>query len=272
MSYLINNQQNLNEIIFANRNKNYGAYAIRSAYGNTIFKSLSIMIFGFATFISIAYYFSNRNNTPEQSNIIPLEADTMVTVFDLKPEEPLEMQPAHNDPPRSNPNTASSEVIGTRIVDTLAIDTHSALNTEVNPHVAVNTGSPGIGPETPGIVTGTNTTASTLSVNSDPKIVVDTQPEFEGGLNALRRFVAEHVHYPSLAIDEGKGGTIYVRFVVDEKGKVSNLTLQNNLGYGLDQEALRVVGLIPNFKKPATINGEPVKVYYQLPIKFTLAK
>ena len=270
MSYLINNQQNLNEIIFANRNKSYGAYAIRSAYGNTIVKSLSIMIFEFGTFRMAAYYFSNRNNTPEQSNIIPLDADTMVTVFNIKPEEPLEMQREHSDPPKSNPNS-SSTTMSTRIVDSAAVNTNSVLNTDTGPHIAVNTTSPGVGPETNTFIsTGSGTT--TAKTNNDPKIFVDSQPEFAGGLNALRKFVAERIHYPAIALDEGKGGTVYVKFVVDEKGKVSSLTLLNNLGYGLDQEALRVVGLIPDFIKPAMVGGEPVKVYYQLPIKFTVAK
>ncbi len=269
----MNNQQNLNEIIFANRNKSYGAYAIRSAYGSTIFKSLSIMIFGFGTFMMTAYYFSNRNNTPEQSNIIPLDADTMVTVIDLKPEEILEIEPAHNEPAAaSNPNTTSTDITSTTISDTVAVDTHSTLNTDANPQVAVNNGTPGIGPETTNTTTGTFTGTTNSNDNKTPKIFVDTQPEFEGGLNALRKFVADRIHYPAIALEEGKGGTVFVKFVVDEQGKVSNLTLLNNLGYGLDQEALRVVGLIPNFIKPAMVSGEPVKVYYQLPIKFTVAK
>ena len=57
-------------------------------------------------------------------------------------------------------------------------------------------------------------------------------------------------------------------FVVDETGRVGTLSLLNNLGYGLDDEALRVVGMIPKFKSPAKANGEAVSVYFQLPIKF----
>jgi periplasmic protein TonB len=270
MSYLINNQQNLNEIIFANRNKSYGAYAIRSAYGNTVFKSLCIMIFGFGTFMAAAYYYSNRNNTPDQNNMMVLDADTMVTVFDIKPEEILEIEPVHDNTSRSNPNTTSTEVISTVISNTVAVETNSTLNTESNPNTTVNTGTPGIGPETTSTLTGSTT--GTTTVNSAPKdiIYVDSQPEFEGGLNALRKFVAEHVKYPIPAVEANRQGTLYVKFVVDEKGKICNLTLLNNLGYGLDEEALRVVGLLPNFKKPAFIKNEPVKVYYQLPIKFKL--
>ncbi|MBA3681058.1 MAG: energy transducer TonB [Bacteroidetes bacterium] len=271
MSYLINNQQNLNEIIFANRNKSYGAYAIRSAYGSTIFKSLSIMIFGFGAFMSAAYYYSNRNNTPDQSNIMVLDADTMVTVFNLPP-EPLEPQPEPNRSPETPSGGSSSTTMGTNIVDSTSVDTHSVLNTDANSN-AVTSNTPGTGPEGTVTATGTNT-ALTYTPTSEVKGLpfVDSQPEYEGGLNALRRFVADRVHYPSFALEEGKGGTVHVKFVVDEKGKVSNLSLLNNLGYGLDQEALRVVGLIPNFIKPAMVNGQPVKVYYQLPIKFTVAK
>jgi protein TonB len=63
---------------------------------------------------------------------------------------------------------------------------------------------------------------------------------------------------------------VYVKFVVSERGKVEKVMLQNNLGYGLDDEAKRVVSIIPDFKSPAKVKGHPVKVYYQLPIRFKL--
>lgn len=270
MSYLINNQQNLNEIIFANRNKRYGAYAIRSAYGNTLFKSLSIMILGFGTFISIAYYFSNRNNLPEQKSALPVYTDTMVTVFDLKRDEIHEIEKPRENNTKSSSSTASSDNTSTTISDTVSVDTHSVLNADAVTGKSVNTGTPGIGNDVTGTTTGTSTTTSTISSDPTDLIFVDTAPEFEGGLNALRRFVANNVKYPSRASGDGISGTVHVKFVVDEKGKVCNLTLQNNVGYGLDEEALRVVGLIPDFKKPALVKGVPVKVYYQLPIKFKL--
>jgi periplasmic protein TonB len=98
--------------------------------------------------------------------------------------------------------------------------------------------------------------------------VVDKGPEFEGGLSELYRFVSRHLKYPNKAYIEGKGGTVYVKFVVDEKGNVGRLTLQNVIGYDMDEEALRVVSMIPKFKSPATVKGQPVKTYYQLPIRF----
>ena len=65
-------------------------------------------------------------------------------------------------------------------------------------------------------------------------------------------------------------GTVYVRFVVDKSGKVGRAELLNKKGFGLDEEALRVVAMIPAFKKPGTKGGVPVNVYYNLPIKFRM--
>lgn len=271
MSYLLNNQQNLNEVIFANRNKSYGAYVIRSAYGNTIFKSLSIMILGFGTIMSLAFYYSNRNNLPEQNNGQLLYNDSLVvTVFENKPEEPLEIEPQ-----RKNNNSSSSSVppdnTVVRINDSVSVDTHSVLNTDPNQNLTSNsTGSTGIGNGGGGTGTGTTTTTSTLTTGPTELVFVDSAPEYEGGLKALYKFISANVKYPESASERGKGGIVYVKFVVDEKGKVGNLSLLTNVGYGMDEEALRVIAMIPNFKTPAKVKGEAVRVYYQLPIKFTL--
>jgi protein TonB len=266
MSYLINNQQKMYEIIFARRNKAYGAYAIRSAYGNTVFKSLLFMAMGFVSIFSAALYMSQKPQMdPAQANIPPIDTVTVIP-FDGTPPEPKKPEPPRANPPRSNPSGESG--IGTQ-VDSTAAETQST-GLAVNTSTGTSTDPIPTGPETPtGSISGTTTTG-TPSVNLPPVIDPDTPPEFEGGLKALYRFLSEHLQYPPSAMDVGKEGTAYVRFVVDENGKVGTLNLMNNLGYGLDEEALRVVGMIPKFKKPGTLHGNPVKVYYQLPIRFRL--
>jgi protein TonB len=268
MSYLVNNQQHLNDVIFANRNKSYGAYAIRSTYGNTMFKSLSIMMIMFGSLVSLAYYFSHRNDRPKEEQTIPFEADTMVTVFNLPPEEKIE--PKEVSTTKKTPVAASVDnSISTKIIDTLTTETSTVLNITSAVNVGASTNSIGtdatpIPPEN-----GGNTAGST-NIDSEPKeiISVDTPPEFEGGLDALYKFIYRHVKYPADAVERGISGKVTVKFVVDEKGKVSNLTLLNRVGYGIDEEALRVVGIIPNFKSPAKVNARPVKVYYNIPIRF----
>lgn len=270
MSYLINNQQKINDIIFAKRNKSYGAYAIRSSYGSTIFKSLSIMIFGFGTFMSIAYYFTNRNNMPEQNYAqLVIQDSSMVTIFDLKKDEAIEKKVETESKAKSDPK--NSDEIARKITDSAIVETHS-VNID---HTPTTTGTGSVAANDLPDTGGGKTTSSVTTTGGGKKDIeetygVDTQPEFEGGLKALYQFVSKNVKYPVIASEYGKQGSVYVKFVVDEKGKVCNLSLLNNAGYGMDEEALRVVGMIPNFKSPATVKGQPVKVYYQLPIKFKL--
>lgn len=283
MSYLLNNQQKFNELVFEHRNKNYGAYAIRSAYGATLFKSLLLIGLMSAVFASIAFYLSKKrsdDNVAVNTGCIIPDVITFTTVCNIKPDAPT--APAEKKkvfPP--DPGKASTATLGTTINDTLETQTppekmnntpsplsSTVVGTENNPNSPSENGQPGISENGSGSGGIASPGGGSAKIHEGPDI--DTAPEFDGGLAALYRFISTHLKYPSLASDEGKEGTVYVRFVVDERGRVGNLMLRNNLGYGLDDEAKRVVSLIPDFKTPAKINKQPVKVYYEIPIKFKL--
>jgi protein TonB len=270
MSYLINNQQKMNDVIFADRNKSYGAYAIRSEYGNTIFKSLSFVALGFGTFMSLAFYITNKNNLPDQKNEqLLLNDSNIVTVFNIEPLEE-KIEPVKTIEKGAKPASSIATTLATRINDSLTVETNTLLNTEVKVSATTTgTATTAIGSESLGTSTGSAVSTGTGSVAKE-FYFVDTPPEFEGGIKALYKFIADNVNYPEVAIEEGKEGTVYVKFVVDEAGKVGNLNLLNSLGYGMDAEALRVVALIPKFKSPAKIKGQAVKVYYQLPIRYKI--
>lgn len=277
MSYLINNEQKINDIIFANRNKNYGAYAIRSTYGNTLVKSIAIMAFGFTSIMGSAYYYTHRNNPNNQglAGQIEFNDSTITTVvkldepMDMKKEEKVEKIEAAQQQQKTTTETTTS----TKVADSTSIVTNTAATTPINTGAITSSVTNNDGGSTPS--NGTNTAiANNTTGKSDGEtrqtFEVDSNPEFEGGLAALYRFVGSKLKYPAVALGDGKEGTVFVKFVVDENGKVGNLNLLNSAGYGMDEEALRVVGLIPNFKTPAKIKGVPVKVYYQLPIKYRL--
>ncbi len=267
MSYLINNQQKINDVIFANRNKAYGAYAIRASYGNTIIKSFAIMLFGFGMVMSAAYYMNNKNNDGN-SKLIPncqlKFKDSIYTVqINVEP-QPETVAPVKTEQNNANTaTTASTIIVETTTLEAKPSESVTGTGTSTN-----STDNP-VGPST-GSVAGTGSITNTPSVNIEPTHFWDSAPEFEGGLKALYAFVGSKLKYPEEATDKGKEGTVYVKFIVDQNGKVGNLTLQNNAGYGFDEEALRVVALIPNFKTPGKVNGQAVKVYYQLPIKFKM--
>ena len=268
MSYLINNQQKLNDVIFANRNKTYGAYAIRSDYGATLLKSVSMMLLGFGSIVLTAYYLSNRNNQPDKNEGVgQLMPDTTIyTVTRFKTPEPPEPETTSKEKPAKAPEESVTN--GTLVSETTTVEAKSALNNETVAVVASTLGvDSGTGTSTFSIV-GTGAKPDTAFVGVAHPYQVDKEAEFEGGLKALYRFLGGQLKYPPIAAEIGKEGTVYVKFVVDETGKVSRLSLLNSLGYGLDEEAIRVVSIIPKFKSPAIMKGKPVKSYFQLPIKF----
>jgi periplasmic protein TonB len=270
MSYLINNQQKLNDVIFANRNQTYGAYAIRSAYGNTIFKSISFMMLGFGSIILTAYYLSNRNNQGDKNEGVgQLMPDTAIyTVTPFKTLPPPEKETASKEKPAAR-TPEETPTTSTMVSETATVEAKGVLNDATVAAVTSTVGIDGGTGASSFSTVGTGDKPDTAIVAIAHLYEVDKGPEFEGGLAALYRFLSNHLQYPRPASDAGKEGTVHVKFVVDETGKVTRLSLLNTLGYGLDDEAIRVVSIIPKFKSPAIMKGKPVKSYFQLPIKFT---
>lgn len=97
----------------------------------------------------------------------------------------------------------------------------------------------------------------------------DKRPEFPGGTAALFRYLRDNIRYPSLAKETGVQGTVYIGFVVEKDGSVSNVKVLRPVGGGCDEEALRVVQSMPHWE-PGMQHGRPVRVSFVLPVKFKL--
>ncbi len=94
-------------------------------------------------------------------------------------------------------------------------------------------------------------------------------PEFDGGTEALYKYIAENIKYPEQAKADGIEGRVMVRFVVMDNGDVVNVEVAKGIGGGCDEEAVRVVKAMPKWK-PAVSEGKPVNVQYVLPLTFKL--
>jgi TonB family protein len=99
--------------------------------------------------------------------------------------------------------------------------------------------------------------------------VVDEMPEFPGGPEAMMKFVTSNVKYPEKAKDEGIAGRVFVSFVVEKDGTVSNVKVLRGIGGGCDEEAVRVVKSMPKWK-PGMQKGKPVRVNFNMPFTFKL--
>lgn len=99
--------------------------------------------------------------------------------------------------------------------------------------------------------------------------IVEEMPEFPGGELALRQFIANAIKYPVIAQENGIQGKVYVTFVVDADGGISDAKIARGVDPSLDKEALRVVNMLPKWK-PGKQRGKPVRVSYTVPINFVL--
>jgi TonB family protein len=101
--------------------------------------------------------------------------------------------------------------------------------------------------------------------------VVEEMPAFKGGQSELINYISSNIHYPQQAKEQGITGTVFITFLIDEVGKVRDVKVLRGIGGGCDEEALRVVQAMPDWN-PGKSKGVPVKVSFNLPIKFNLNK
>ena len=99
--------------------------------------------------------------------------------------------------------------------------------------------------------------------------IVEEMPSFPGGEQKLMKYVGDNVKYPQIARETGIQGRVFVNFVVEPDGSVSNVSVLRGIGGGCDEEAMRVVKNMPKWK-PGKQRGKAVRVQYMLPINFTL--
>ena len=99
--------------------------------------------------------------------------------------------------------------------------------------------------------------------------VVETQPEFPGGMAELMKYLQKNIRYPKVCKEQGLQGRVIVQFVVNADSTITDVNVVKPVNPYLDQEALRVVKAMPKWK-PGKQRGEPVRVRFTLPVTFRL--
>ena len=99
--------------------------------------------------------------------------------------------------------------------------------------------------------------------------IVEEMPDFPGGVAKLQEYLVKNIKYPQMARESGIQGRVFVSFVVEPDGSVSNVAVMRSLGGGCDEEAMRVVKAMPKWK-PGKQRGKAVRVSYILPVNFQL--
>lgn len=99
--------------------------------------------------------------------------------------------------------------------------------------------------------------------------IVESMPDFPGGDEARMTYLRDNIKYPQIARESSISGTVYVTFVVEKDGRVTDIKILRGIGGGCDEEAVRVIKSMPRWN-PGKQRGKPVRVQFNMPIKFSL--
>lgn len=257
-----------NDIVFEERNKNYGAYQIRKDYD----RNLILILLGVIATIGISYgtylYFKSRAGeemkipVPEQV-VIPLILPTVHKVI----------------PPPTTDNRPTSSARTERFVTPTVTDTETQnttptqgalVDTQVGGATTDGDGSFPTGTGQSGTGTGTGT-GDEEETDTDIKDFIDTDALFPGGISAMMNFLGKNIKYPEIAVRTGIEGKAFVRFVVEKDGSIGNVNIQTGVPNcpECDREAIRVIKMMPRWT-PGKNRGKVVRSYYSMPIIFKL--
>ena len=250
------------ELVFNDRNKEYGAYDLRKHYAGNLAKAIGITFFSIAAILtSYAVFHRYYPITP----VIPPDAPPIVvTLMPNVPPKPTTTPKAQSAPTVKNPPmVASPDPVSQPPV---TIDEFKGKDIGPVTSKGKDDGKIDIPSVTPG--TGTST-APKVDDGIHDTGGLDIMPEPYGGEAAWSKFLSKNIHYPSQAIDAGTQGKVWISFIIEKDGHLSNIVVERGPGHGLDDEALRVLKLAPAWK-PGKQNGQSVRVKYTIPISFIL--
>lgn len=265
MSHLMQSKPNgFDDVVFDHRNRAYGAYVLRKEYPENALKSLLLGLAVIASILLVPYL---AKLLYHQVKHIDLSNEGVID-FVVPPEKEKEVikeKQKDTKPPSNFKSTTFHTFLITQLAND-SLPTTEELKAS-NPGLFNSNGDE---PLLPGdeLVEGPESPVGEV-VKTFGTVDLDRQPEFPGGEQGLHDFLSEHLTYPESARRIGMQGKVYVTFVINEFGNVTNMSVPREIGGGLDEEALRVIGLMPRWK-PGMIKGKPVRVFFKIPIVFQL--
>ena len=263
------------DIIFDNRNKNYGAYSLRKFYNNRLYKALGLT-FSLATVLIIFIFFNNEKVLPTTIISDPYVISPPPVKVDPVPEKPKE-KTAPQKPATSKVQQAAQ--IFTNNVQ-ITKDNIAPKIEDLKDNVAISNenilGKPGetlqVTPKIPDIPSGGGDEVISKPIidKNTPNIVAEVMPSYPGGMEALKKFLEKNLKNPQ-DIEEGQNIKVKIRFIVGFDGNLKGFETIQDGGFAFNNEVIRVLKKMPQWI-PGKTKGQNVSVYYTIPVNFLSAE
>ncbi|MWB94593.1 energy transducer TonB [Flavobacterium sp. GA093] len=272
MSKLSIYETNWTDLVFENKNKEYGAYQLRQENSKTSIKALFMALLIIATLGSITALISKLTSAeivetteePFREIITPVDLNQEIVKPIIEETVAPPQQTATADAPDVTPFT--TPVVVTTAQATPDVPTNASMTPIVTDPVGTGTDGPVNVMPSNGNTNGNGLGTSTEPISNDPVVaaVLDKLPEFPGGMSKFYTYVGKNFNRPE--IDAEKTLRVYVSFVIERDGSITDIIVKNDPGYGLGKEAVRVLKSLKTKWSPGILNGKAVRTVYSLPI------
>lgn len=261
------NTSNFNDIVFEGKNKDYGAYVLKKLYNKYVSLSTAGAIIIFSLIMSYplitASFISQSGDSDKNENIKVITLENIITQIPAdKIDQPIQKTVL--------PKTASVKFLVPKVTnDELAS----------NDLIPTQDDLAGKNPDTETVEGNTNGTDMIVEIIETPKPedkpvetiynYAEEMPKFPGGDSEMMKFFSQNIVYPEIAKRAEVEGKVILSFVVDKSGKIIDIEVVKSIGAGCDEEALRVLKIMPNWI-PGKQNGNPVMTRIKIPVLFKL--
>lgn len=260
MGKIFNNIPDFDDLLFESRNKEYGAYQLRKRYNRVLFAGLLVAIGIGCSAVILPFIIHSKDDRVVNagSRFVQIQMNSLEP-----PVEKIVVPPAP-PPPQSEKMQDIVKYVPPVVVDTIVPMSQTQITTdEALAHSGDSESdlkSQGYGDE---LLAGEGGSPS-----DEPFFLVEVMPTFRGGdLNKFREWVQKRTSYPQEAQDRNIKGTVFLTFIVETDGSVSNVTVLKGVHPLLDNEAVKVISESPKWS-PGLQRGQPVRVRYQFPLSF----
>lgn len=259
------------DLVFVDRNKAYGAYELRRHYDRTMANAMGLTFLSIGVLCLLGMVFSHPHVIVQ-----PAEKAPGIITVTLHP---------HVDPP------APPKKVHQPLTPPVQVKTTALPPLVVKPDIDIKMPAPdvtkipgAIGPVTVAGPVGPPTTPLDAKVGTGagpggpppdntvyPPVGLEFMPTPVGGEAAWTKFLNKNLRFPQEAQEAGASGRVYMSFIIEKDGSLSNITVVRGAGYGFDEEAARVLRLAKPWK-PGIQNGQPVRVKFVIPINFQMGE
>ena len=271
------------DLVFEGKNKDFGAYVIRTESPKRHNMAVLWTIIGAILVAALAFGLVQANKILEERRLANAQ-DQAEVLIDMS-QEAEEPEPEQQRVEPEKPEVLPEEVLKSVKVTELAIveDEKVKKEDEIKTQDELKETETAFGQKDNEKGTEDRNVTRTLKEEvvvekpvEKPKEVkeeifksVEQMPQFPGGDAALMKYLSSHINYPPMAAENNVQGKVILQFVVEKDGRVGEVKVARSVDKDLDKEAIRVVKSLPKFT-PGRQNGQPVRVWYTLPVTFKL--